>query len=602
VDALALVALGRIEGARADPLAAAQLVDAGAELLAGMRARDLLWEALAVRGALLERGGDLAGAAAAYAQAIEILEEVRSSIGPPLLRSRYSPKTQGVYEALVGVEARWPAARTAAERARATFEIAERSRARTFAEMLAAGDGAPAGRVSPERRDPRELRARIHALRTRLTELRPGAAEREALERELRLAERACTVERQGIAASLSGETRRGSLDVDRALRTTAEGAAVLAYLLGDATSYGWHADRDGLTLFELPARAEIENLVLIYRGLLAHGDRAAARRLGELLAERLLGPVARQLEGERALVVVPDGALFHLPFETLPGPGGADLVERYAVHYAPSLRVLESLRQRVRERRDAEAAVVAFGVSSADAQRPALAHAGREALRVASLVPRRWRRERVGAAATESEFHRLAAQPSRVLHVATHGVFDDLRPERSGLLFATEPARPQDGFLDLHEVAESSIATDLVVLSGCETARGELLRGEGVLGLSRAFLSAGSRAVVASLWRVDDRATEELMLAFYRGLAAGKTAAAALREAKLAQAATAPSRGEDAFAWAAFVLVGDGTVRIDWPAPLRVALGRGLLAAGLAVCTLSFAVLGRRRLGRGAA
>jgi CHAT domain-containing protein len=599
-EARTLVELARIEGERDDPRQAADLARTGAELLRGMGARDLEWEALAVAGSLLERGGDLAGAVAAFGEALEVLEPIRSSIGPSLLRARYTPRAQGLYESLVRLQARWPRELDPAARARLTFETAERNRARTFAEMLLEAASAGGTEAAPLTGQERELRARMSALRTRAIELPAPVAAREALEHELAEVEREYEIARASRERDDGRRARIGigeAVDLDGAARVVVERTDVLAYLLGDETSFGWYLDRSGPTMFEIPPRAEIENLVLLHRGLLlARSDPAARQRVEELLAERLLGPVARALDSGRELVVVPDGALWHLPFETLPVPGGGGrlLVERRAVGYAPSLGVLERLRRRAARREAGQTTIlVAFGVPQGPASFPPLRHAGTEARRVAALVPRSRRVERIGDAATESELRALAARPSRIVHVSTHGVLDDARPGRSGLVFAAEDGG--DGFLDLYEVLDLRIPTELVVLSGCETARGELLRGEGVLGLARAFLFAGSGSVVASLWRVDDRSTEELMVEFYRALGHRSSVAEALRQAKLRMLAATGTARTDPFSWAGFVLVGDGAARIELPALPRVVLGRVLVAAGAAIA-LAALLVGLRR------
>ncbi|HWN43691.1 MAG TPA: CHAT domain-containing protein, partial [Thermoanaerobaculia bacterium] len=147
-----------------------------------------------------------------------------------------------------------------------------------------------------------------------------------------------------------------------------------------------------------------------------------------------------------------------------------------------------------------------------------------------------------------------------RVLHFATHGTFHGEHPELSGIVLSLvdESGRPQEGFLRLPDLHDLSLAADLVVLSGCQTALGREIRGEGLVGLSQGFLDAGARNVVASLWQVPDRATAELMTVFYRSyLQRGAAPAAALREAQLAVRAR---RGwSEPYHWASFILMGEG-------------------------------------------
>ena len=108
-----------------------------------------------------------------------------------------------------------------------------------------------------------------------------------------------------------------------------------------------------------------------------------------------------------------------------------------------------------------------------------------------------------------------------RVIHFATHGIVDNDHPELSGIILSAfnEKGEPQDGFLRLHDIYNLTLPVDLVVLSACSTAVGKEVVGEGLIGLVRGFMYAGSRRVLASLWKVDDEATGELMTRFYRGM-----------------------------------------------------------------------------------
>jgi CHAT domain-containing protein len=139
----------------------------------------------------------------------------------------------------------------------------------------------------------------------------------------------------------------------------------------------------------------------------------------------------------------------------------------------------------------------------------------------------------------------------ARYVHFATHAILDNVDPDRSGLAFSHVGG---DGFVRVPEIEKSHLAAGLVVLSACRTAIGKRFDGEGLVGLTRAFLVAGVPRVVSSLWQVDDAATAELMAQFYRGLIVDKLApAAALRRAQLDAARKAPPR-----LWAGFAFYGD--------------------------------------------
>jgi CHAT domain-containing protein len=146
-----------------------------------------------------------------------------------------------------------------------------------------------------------------------------------------------------------------------------------------------------------------------------------------------------------------------------------------------------------------------------------------------------------------------------RILHFSTHSWIDAEHPELSALLFSFFDAQghPQDGRLRMHEVYELKLPADLVVLSGCQTAIGREIAGEGLVGIARGFLYAGAGRTLGSLWDVSDRSTAELMRRFYKGLLADRlTPAAALRQAQSSMLAEEDWRAPSH--WAGFVLVGD--------------------------------------------
>ena len=147
-----------------------------------------------------------------------------------------------------------------------------------------------------------------------------------------------------------------------------------------------------------------------------------------------------------------------------------------------------------------------------------------------------------------------------RVIHLATHGLLNSTHPELSGVVLSLvdRQGKVQDGFLRLHEIYNLKLSADLVVLSACQTGLGKEVRGEGLVGLTRGFMYAGAPRVVASLWKVDDRATAELMKQFYGSMLGEKheRPAAALRAAQVAMWKT--KGWESPYYWAAFVLQGD--------------------------------------------
>jgi CHAT domain-containing protein len=276
---------------------------------------------------------------------------------------------------------------------------------------------------------------------------------------------------------------------------------------------------------------------------------------------------------------VVPDGALHLLPFAALPDPAspaeplvaGHDVVQLPSaaalVHLARALppvaprRVLAVFADPVFEAGDGRLAATA---STADATLrsapgldfPRLRFSRLEAEALSGLVAPEERLVALGLDASRDALLATDLAGFRFVHFATHGVLDAEIPELSGLVLSLvdERGAPQEGFLRLHDVYRLDLAADLVTLSACRTALGREIRGEGLVGLTRGFLHAGARGVVASLWDVQDRATARLMEAFYAGMLKGGLAPeAALRAAQLELRRDA--RWRDPYYWAGFVL-----------------------------------------------
>lgn len=329
------------------------------------------------------------------------------------------------------------------------------------------------------------------------------------------------------------------------------------------------------LEVFELPlTRAQLDSQVEELQRLLATRNldfRAAAVRL----YDGLLKPAQAILEGKTRLVIVPEERLWELPFQAL-HDGKQYLLERAAVSYAPSLTVLGAMQKLRQSRPNAAPSLLAFGNPAARAEgqgkpmtQPALRSPGlvplpqseTEVNALARLYGARHSRVYLGAEAREDRFKAEAGKYD-VLHIAAHGLLNDTKPLYSQVVLAGaskpdgKPDDAEDGLLEAWELLKLNLHPDLVVLSACETARGNVVAGEGVIGLSWALFVAGAPTVVVSQWKVDADATTPLMVEFHRQLRqrSANTKAEALR-----QAALKLLRGayRHPFYWAGFVAVG---------------------------------------------
>jgi CHAT domain-containing protein len=386
----------------------------------------------------------------------------------------------------------------------------------------------------------------------------------------------------------------------------------LVEFLLGEKRSLVWVVSRDKLIVGILPPRKEIEDEVSAYRkaltgkisALTLAGSLAEIAPVGRKLYRSLLQPVENALVGARSLVIVPDGVLGYLPFETLVLPirhgasgksGPVYLLERFAIVYGPSASALVAVKWMNREQGEPSKTLLAFGDPIVDAPR-ALTKNGAEATRspseepelksaatvadeyaergfsfsrlpytraevlgISKLYAPNQRQVYLGERALEETVKTEKLEDYRYIHFASHGFVDEIRPSRSGILFSRDSHSTEDGVLQLGEIMRLKLNASLVTLSACSTGLGKLVNGEGILGLTRAFFYAGARNVTVSLWNVNDSSTSALMEAFYENLNRGLSESAALRQAKLTLLRGKEAAWHHPYYWAAFVLVGEG-------------------------------------------
>lgn len=384
------------------------------------------------------------------------------------------------------------------------------------------------------------------------------------------------------------------------------EESVLLHYFLGAERSHVWLMQRDSLRHAVLPPRSEIEAAALrVHRAWsAAGGSRQDDTEAATELSRMLLGPLTPALDelhrsGSRRLVILPVGALHYVPFAALAWPKGAGrgfLIQDFEIVRLPSMAVLRAerallpasagqsadrpmrltvLADPVFDPGDPRLHQTAMGladkaeekveVRGAAAIQPGSVTFGRlpgtdiEARAIVAHLPSTGHRLALGFDANRETLSK-GLESSTLVHLATHGLIDTESPESSGIVlsqFHPDGRRRNDGFLRVYDIYAMRLDAELVVLSGCRTALGKTLRGEAFQGLTSAFLHAGARRVMSSLWAVADRTTATWMDYFYRALLEeGRSPAAAMRQAQLAM--LEDRRYADPYYWAPFVLQGD--------------------------------------------
>ncbi|HZS07890.1 MAG TPA: CHAT domain-containing protein [Blastocatellia bacterium] len=474
------------------------------------------------------------------------------------------------------------------------FDVAESYHARAFLDVLAEAGLDSMNELNPaEQAQEDQLFDRISGIQKELWQPEVTAEREEQLERQLAEAENALELFRL--------EQRRADPRYARAKappplpheRVAAEvldsETALVEYVLGDKQSFAWVVFRGRVSSVRLAPGSELTEAVAAYRTAAAGkvSSQAAAQAIAKLKAQsqplyqKLFQPLEPYLVAARQLIIVPDGALAWLPFEALAGepkhPAAVApyLIERFAISYAPSASALAALRA-LRQNAAEAKGIVAFGdpvYVGSDSGEAAPANAGQaergydfrrlpytrtEVNEIAALFPPAERRVFLGTAAQEQSVKTEPLTRYRYVHFATHALIDEEYPARSMIVLSAAADSKEDGALQMSEVMRLRLNADLVTLSACRTGLGRLLNGEGIIGLTRAFLYAGAESVVVSLWNVNDIATATLMKGFYKNLRRGLARDEALRQAKLELIRGRQQAWHHPYYWAAFVLVGD--------------------------------------------
>lgn len=578
---------------------------------------DLRWtigeaQALLQLGRAAQAVGDLVRSADYAAASIRRIEQLRSLIVHPELRASFLATQRDPYSLYISVamelalqvegvqKKKW------LERALAT---SERARTRAMLDLIqeaAEGMSVTADADLAENRNSlyqvlAGLRFRQAQLLEREQDLDAMAETRAALDRtetELKILEselRRADPRHANLVApvTLDAAAIQAALDDDSML---------LQYELGESGSWLFVVSADTIAAHTLPPRTDLEVMARRAHELLKSADpqRAVGGELDRLLEHlsRLLISPARPLKPR--VVLAADGALNYLPFAALPlleeDTELRPLISHHEVVTVPSISAVVAQRELLPARREPQKTVAVFADPVFESNDPRLSgstatagsdSAGVRLLRAAqwsdvtlrrlpataseasaieSLVPADQRFVATGLAASRQAVLNAGLGAYRILHFATHALVDDRYPGLSALALSRFNANrtPLDGLLRLHEIYNLELAADLVTLSACETALGRELRGEGLIGLTRAFMHAGGQSVVTSLWQVPDRATAELMRHFYdKQLRDGLSPTAALRQAQLLVAAE--RRWRDPYYWAAFAVHG------EWRLPIPV-------------------------------
>jgi CHAT domain-containing protein/Tfp pilus assembly protein PilF len=517
--------------------------------------------------------GNLTVALTKIGEATDIIESLRWKVGAGELRSSYSATVRQYFDLFIDVLMDLDKNNPSAGYAAKALEVCERGRARTLLELLTENGVDIRRGVDPILLEKeRLLLKQIDSYEyNKKQSPHSDTASVDLADIERQYLDVESQIRRN--SPRYSELTQHESIAATRIQHELIDPETILLeYKLGRERTYLWVVTTAGIHAFELPKRDEIEKVAKQFYSAVSKYQRDPTARgqnqspledqlgVARKLSTMLLGPAVSFLNSRR-IVIVADGVLSIIPIAALPDPVGArdgdPLLVKHEISYSPSAAVLLFLRnsKEARSKAPKSIAVLADPVFNAGDSRLKSAQGfgtdprpddhplerSIEETLGSDQPPQLYRllfsrseadsilsvfgRENALRAVDFDASLETATSPSlaeyRIVHFSTHGLLDPKHPMMSGLVFSlfTRDGHPRQGFLNLSKIYSLKLRADLVVLSACQTALGKYIDGEGVVSLARGFMYAGAPRVLASVWRVDDAATAELMRYFYVGM-----------------------------------------------------------------------------------
>jgi len=536
-----------------------------------------LWPALHKLGIVYRDSNRKAEAIKNMKEAVELIERVRNEIQLPEQKSGYLEDKLEVYEDLLQLL-------ISDGNISEAFEYAQRSKARAFLDLLAES------KINPEAGLNQELLDQKRKLVTQLVTIEKSIQKEFDKETPDLAVIRKLETKRNGVDDQYSklildirnSNPRFADLQYPVPLKLTEAQAllddttALLEYFVGKNHSELFEITNKDVHVHQLEGETTLSKLIQDFReelqqpeNVLQLTEQSHSRYVKSAsdLYDKLMKFAAANFQSKARILIAPDGSLNYLPFESLLmkkiGNGPIDfsslpyLATKFEIEYIPSASVLSALHNNVQNIASEQKALFAIAVPNSDAAAdPPLPFAKSEVESIAHFFPTNDVTLLIGNQATEENIKKLELNQYKNLHFASHGLINEARPQLSALVLSSAPKEKEDGYLTMREIFDLKLDADLVVLSACKTGLGSQVRGEGVTGLYRAFLCAGTSSVLVSLWNVSDKSAADLMTSFYRNMEKDSMSkAAALKKARMEMISR---KGySHPYYWSAFILIG---------------------------------------------
>ena len=570
-----------------------QAIDLASQIKAGQ----VLWEAYLDIGNSYRKQSKYPEALTSYKESIDVIETTRANIDLEEMKASYfgTDKRIEAYHNLIDLLARLNTAEPEKSYGAEAFSYLERAKARAFLDSLEVAQISVSRGIDAKlANEEKQTNADMTALYKKLLmpdltteqkaqieiDLKKTEENYDRLKREIRAANPAFATLSPNIITLKEAQSRL--LD---------DKTVFIAYSVGKDSSFGFAISRASIRIFPISPRNSLHKKVTDYLRVVSDKD-SSDFHLGYELFSELVSPA---LDGHtQRLFIIPDDALYYLPFETLltSADSASWLLRKYTIAYAPSLSSLSEIIKRTRTGAKQSKDILALGdpdyglnekaagsadifqnfYSSSDFKFFRLAYSGIEVNKIAALFPKNREEILRRDEASESGLKKLSLSDFKIIHFAAHALIDDQKPARSAIVLSLDPSSQDDGFLQTRDIYNLRLNADLISLSACQTGKGQFIRGEGIESLSRAFFYAGASSVLMSLWSVNDQATYQLMERFYAHLRSSKSLMDALKIAKIEMMDSKVFAHP--FYWAGFVITGDAAKVVFPSKKLALAIG----------------------------
>jgi CHAT domain-containing protein/Tfp pilus assembly protein PilF len=562
------------------------------EISKRIKAAHILWEVYFGLGKCYETLNRNKEAIVFYQKSIREIDSIRSQILLDTFKAGFMKDKLKVYECLINLLYNKQIESSVNNVGREIFEVVEKAKARAFLEVL--GDAEISAKKSLDdalKENKKDSRLEISSNSEALSNTKVEKIERQSLKRTYQQDENEYMFLVSKMRTEFQDTSNRVELnpyslfEIQKHLLD--KNMVLIEYYICEQRSYLFVIEKNNFHLFLLPSRYQIEASIKGY--LKEISDPPHGEYRGYLAAKRLyrefFSPVAKILpKSVNHLIIVPDGFLYYLPFESLiiepekESPNAQYLIEKYKISYAPSASSLLFLKEK---RKSKEFPMILFAMGSPNYnlglelnienkfpskilkelyenqgfEFSPLPHSKKEIKEISKYFPKNKQTVFLGDQAKEEVIKKSSLENYQIIHFACHSLLDERFPFRSALVLAMDKDSKEDGFLLVREMYNLRLSAEMIVLSACQTGRGRLENTEGVLGLPRIFFYCGARSVISSLWKINDKSTTKFMSYFYKYLSQGESKSQALRMAKLKML---KSRYSHPFYWASFILYGD--------------------------------------------